>query len=78
MLKLFPFSAVLRIRILVFLGLLDPDPDPLVERDRSGSFYHQAKILRKSLVPTISWLLYDFLSLKNKVNVPSKSNKTKI
>jgi hypothetical protein len=34
----------------------------------SGSFYHQAKILR---------LLYDFLSLKNDVNVPSKSNKQK-
>jgi hypothetical protein len=28
---------------------------------RSGSFYHQAKIVRKSLIPTVC----DFLSLKN-------------
>jgi hypothetical protein len=32
----------------------------------SGSFYHQAKLARKTLIP---------LSLKNDVNVPSKSNK---
>ncbi len=43
----------------------------------SGSFYHQAKILRKTLIPTVLWLLLDFLSLKNDVNVPSKSNKQK-
>jgi hypothetical protein len=41
----------------------------------SGSFYHQAKIIRKTLIPTVWFLLYDFLSLKNEVNVPSKSNK---
>jgi hypothetical protein len=29
-----------------------PDPDPLV-RDRHGSFYHQAKIVRKALIPTV-------------------------
>ncbi len=45
---------------------------------RSGSFYHQAKIVRKTLTPgTALWLLFDFLSLKNDVNVPSKSNKQK-
>ncbi len=41
----------------------------------SGSFYHQAKIVRKTLIPCVLCLLYDFLSLKNDVNVPSKSNK---
>ncbi len=51
------------------LGLLDPDPDSLVE-----SFYHHAKIVRKTLIPTVLWFLYDFLSLKNDLNVPSKSN----
>jgi hypothetical protein len=34
----------------------------------SGSFYHQAKIVRKTLIPTVT-------SLKNYENVPSKSNK---
>ncbi len=41
----------------------------------SGSFYHQAKVVRKILIPTALWLLFDFLSLKNDVNVPSKTNK---
>jgi hypothetical protein len=44
------------------------DPDP------SG---HQAKIERKTLIPAVLLLLFDFLSLKNDVNVPSKSNKQK-
>ncbi len=35
----------------------------------SGSFDHQAKIVRKPMIPTVLWLLYDFLSLKNDVNV---------
>ncbi len=39
----------------------------------SGSFYHQAKIVRKTYFVT----LFDFLSLKNDVNVASKSNKLK-
>ncbi len=43
----------------------------------SGSFYHQAKIVWKTLIPTVLWLLYDFLSLKNDVNAPFKSNKQK-
>ncbi len=34
-------------------------------------------VVRKTLIPTVLWLLYDFLSLKNDVNVPSKSNKHK-
>ncbi len=44
----------------------------------SGSFYHQAKNVRKILIPTVLWLLFDFLSLKNDANVPSKSNKQKM
>jgi hypothetical protein len=43
----------------------------------SGFFYHQEKILRKTLIHTVLLLLYDFLSLKNVVNVDSKSNKQK-
>ncbi len=31
---------------------------------RIWSFSHQAKIVRKTLIPTVFWLLYDFLSLK--------------
>jgi hypothetical protein len=44
----------------------------------SGSFYHQAKIVRKTLITTVLWLLYDFLSLKNGVDVASKNNKKQI
>jgi hypothetical protein len=39
---------------------MDPDPDPL----------SPSKIVRKTLVPTTLWLIFDFLSLKNDVNVP--------
>ncbi len=39
----------------------------------SGSFYHHAKIVRKTLIPTIMWLFLK--NLKNDVNLPSKSNK---
>jgi hypothetical protein len=63
----------------------NPDPDPHVfgppgswsisQRygSGSGSFYHWAKIIRKTLISTVLWLLFDFLSLKNYVNVPSNS-----
>ncbi len=48
-------------RIRMFLGLPDPDPDPLVQDTYgSGSFYHQAKIVRKTLIPTVPVLLCDF------------------
>jgi hypothetical protein len=43
----------------------------------SGSFYSQAKIVRKTLIAIVLGLLYDFLYLKNDVNVPAKSNKQK-
>ncbi len=35
----------------------------------SGSFHHQANIVRKTLIPTVLWPLFDFLFLKNDVNV---------
>jgi hypothetical protein len=53
-----------------------PDPDPnahVFGPPGSGPFYHQAKIVKKTLIPTVLQLLLDFLSLKNDVNVPSKS-----
>ncbi len=50
-------------------------PNSLLIRIRSS--YHQAIIARKPLISTILWLLYDFLSVNNDVNVPSKSNKQK-
>ncbi len=74
--------------LAVHSSVADPDPsDPYVfgppgsgsvsQMYRSGSFHHQAKIVRKTLIPTVLWFLFDFLSLKNYVNVPSKSNKQK-
>ncbi len=39
---------------------------------KSGYFYYKAKIVGKTLIPTVLWLLYDFLSLQNYVTVPSK------
>jgi hypothetical protein len=42
-----------------------------------GSFNQQAKTVRKTLILTVLCLLVDFLSLKNYVNVPSKSKKQK-
>jgi len=43
----------------------------------SGSFHQQAKKLRNNLIFSFLWLLYDFFSLKNDVNVPSKMKKHK-
>jgi hypothetical protein len=44
----------------------------------SGSFFHQEKVVRKPLFLVFCGFLFDFLTLKNYVNVPSKSNKQKI
>ncbi len=71
------FSPVLRIRIHMFLGL--PDPDPLVrgmDPDPDPSIM-QKKISKKNLDSYYFVTLFDILSLKNDVNVPSKSNKQK-
>jgi hypothetical protein len=44
------------LRIHIFLGLLDPDPETIGQRYGSGSgsesFYHQAKKVRKTLIST--------------------------
>jgi hypothetical protein len=65
----------------MFLGLPDPDPDPPNQRygsgSGSGSFYHHAKNGKKSLYSFYFVTFFDFLSLKNDVNVPSKSIKQK-
>ncbi len=74
-------GAVLRIRIRIFFG--PPGSGSLFINQRywsgsdPGSFYHQAKIVKETLIPTVLWLLVDFLSVENNVNVPSKSNKQK-
>ncbi len=41
----------------------------------SRSFSHQEKIVRKTLMPTVLWFIYDFWSVKN--SVASKNNKQK-
>jgi hypothetical protein len=63
-------------RIHVFFGL--PDPGPIVRvwiriRILLPSFKYNKKNLESYYFVT----LFDFLSLKNNVNVPSKSNKQK-
>jgi hypothetical protein len=73
-------KAVLRIRIRIrihrFLGLPDPDPDPLARgMDPDPDPLSLCKNRKKNLDSYYFVTLYDFLSLKNDVNVPSKSNK---
>ncbi len=61
----------------MFLGLpdpdplvrgMDPDPDPSIIMQNNG---------KKNLDSYYFMTLFDFLSLKNDVNVPSKSKKQK-
>ncbi len=68
--------AVLRIRSRTG-GSPGSGSGSISPRYGSGSFYLQAKLVRKTLIPTILWLLYDFLSLKSDVNVTLKSNNKK-
>ncbi len=61
-----------------FLGL--PDPDPLVRCTDPAQLRilpSSSKITTKTLIPSVLWLLCDFLSLKNDENFASKSNKQK-
>ncbi len=63
-------KPVLRIRIHMFLDLLDPDPlvsgmDPALSLSKNS---------KKTLIYTVLWLIFDFLRLKNDVKVPSQSN----
>jgi hypothetical protein len=59
----------------------DPDPpDPHVfgpPGSGSGSFHHHAKKSKKNLYSYFFNTIFDFLSLKNDVNLASKSNKQK-
>jgi hypothetical protein len=66
----------------VFFGLPDPDPlvrgmdpDPALNPDPDPSIIMQNN--KKNLESYYFVTLFDFLSLKNNVNVPSKSNKQK-
>jgi hypothetical protein len=65
----------LRYLWIVSCSVEDPNPDPYVfrppgsesisQRYGSGSFYHQAEIVRKTLFPAVLLLLFYFLSFKN-------------
>jgi hypothetical protein len=59
----------------VFVG--PPESGSLSTTYGSGSFYHQAKLVRKTLILTVFCHFDNFLSLKNYVKVASKSNKPK-
>jgi hypothetical protein len=62
----------------MFLGLLDPDPDPLVRcRIRIRILLSSCKNSKKNHDSYFFVTLFDFLSLKNDVNLASKSNKQK-
>jgi hypothetical protein len=58
----------------MFLGL--PDPDPLA-RGMDPDPFIIVKDSKKNLDPCYFVTLFDFLSVKNYVNVASKSNKHK-
>jgi hypothetical protein len=63
----------------MFLGVLDPDPGPLVrgtDPDQTSATIIKKKS-KKNLDHTVLCLLYDFLSLKNVANVASKSTGNK-
>ncbi len=78
--KVFRIRILIR-RILMFLGLLDPDPDSLlVVRIRLRLRILPPKSKKnfcQILISTDLWFLFDCLSLKNDVSVPSKRNKHK-
>ncbi len=69
----------------MFLGLLDPDPlvrgmDPDPDLDPEPSIIKQNSKKNPNfywVVSTVLFLLFDFLSLKIDVKVPSKSNMQK-
>ncbi len=72
-------NRVLRCVVLLVVSYVEAvlHPDLYVfglPRSGSGSFYNQAKKVRKTLISSVLRLLYDFLSSKNGVNVASKSN----
>jgi hypothetical protein len=72
---------------MVFFSVADPDPHVFgppgsgsgstCQRYGSGSFYRHAKIVKKNLDSYYFVTLFEFLSLKNDLNVASKSHKQK-
>ncbi len=54
----------------------DSNPDPHVFGPPGSGSGSASKNRKKTLLPTVLWLLLYFLFLKNDVNVPSKSRKT--
>ncbi len=61
----------------MFLGLLDPDPG-LIARGMDpdpGSFYHHAKLVRKTFDSHCFVTSFGLFIFEKDVNVPSKSNK---
>ncbi len=46
-------------------------------RPGSGSFNHQAKIVRKTFISNVLWLLYDFFIFEECCHAPLKSNRQK-
>ncbi len=78
---LITLQSVLRIRIHMFLGLPDPNPDPTVrdmdpDPPRIRILLSSSKNTKEN-IDSVLWLLYVFLSLKNDINIPPKSNKQK-
>ncbi len=66
------------IRIRMFWGLPHPDPNPVVgDTDSTPDPSIIKQKVRKTLIPSVLWLLYEFLSLKNYVNVAFKCKKKK-
>ncbi len=61
---------------MVKYGQSDPNPEPS-DPYAFGPPGSGSGSSKKNLIPIVLWLLFDFLSLKNYVNVPSKSNKQK-
>jgi hypothetical protein len=57
------------------LSLLDLDPDPVVRGTDPDPSMVKQKEFKKNLIPLFFLTSFDFLSLKNYVNVALKSNK---
>jgi hypothetical protein len=64
------FQAAQRTKLVNSVAAPGPNPDPSnpyvfgPSGSGSGSFYHQAKVVRKTCIPTVLLLLFDFLSSK--------------
>jgi hypothetical protein len=57
----------------VFVSVADPDVfGPSRSGSRTGSFFHQAKKVRKTLIPYCFVTSLRLLIFKNDLNVPSK------